>query len=111
MARVGDAGCGPPAGAVADPTDVSRAAVLFSALADPVRLRILSAIVEGGEVCACHLEGPLARSQPTISHHTSRLAEVGLIEGERRGRWVHWRARPEALAELRGLLEHLAERA
>lgn len=70
----------------------SALAEVFAALADPVRLRIFSLIASQGEVCSCHLEAPLRRSQPTISHHTSRLAAAGLIVGEKRGRWTWWRA-------------------
>ena len=49
-----------------------------------------------GEVCSCNLEGPLGKSQPTVSHHTRVLAEAGLIEGEKRGRWTWWRVVPNA---------------
>src|SRR5262245_61065669 len=71
--------------------DASDLARVFAALADPVRLRILSLVAAQGEVCSCNLLEPLARSQPTVSHHTKVLADVGLIEGEKRGRWVWWR--------------------
>lgn len=73
---------------------------VLAALADPVRLRLLSIVGTQGEVCSCDLEGPLARSQPTVSHHTRVLAEAGLIVGEKRGRWTWWRAAPEQLAAL-----------
>jgi len=77
----------------------------FAALADPVRLRLLSLVVAAGEVCSCDLLEPLGKAQPTISHHTRVLAEAGLIVGEKRGRWVWWRLVPEHLAELRLALE------
>ena len=76
----------------------------FAALADPVRLRLLSLVAAAGEVCSCDLEAPLGKSQPTISHHTKALAEAGLIVGEKRGRWVWWRVVPERLEELRRAL-------
>lgn len=69
-------------------------ATLFALLSDPIRLRIVSMMVDGHEVCACHLEAPLAKSQPTISHHLSRLAAAGVVTGERRGRWIYWRLTP-----------------
>lgn len=75
-------------------------AQLFSALSDPIRLRMLSLIADEEEVCSCALEGPLHKSQPTISHHTRILCEAGLIVGERRGRWMWWRAVPERLAQI-----------
>jgi ArsR family transcriptional regulator len=76
----------------------------FAALGDPVRLRLLSMIATSGEVCSCELTAPLGRSQPTISHHTKILADAGLIEGDKRGRWVWWRVVPDAMADLRQAL-------
>ena len=84
--------------------DAETAAPLMGALADPIRLRLLSIVASQGEVCSCHLESPLGKSQPTISHHTRILAEAGLIEGEKRGKWTWWRVVPERLAEMRRLL-------
>ena len=77
---------------------------VFAALGDPVRLRLLSIVATEGEVCSCNLEAPLAKSQPTVSHHTRVLAEAGLIEGEKRGRWVWWRVVPAQMERLRSLL-------
>lgn len=77
---------------------------VFAALGDPVRLRLLSLVAEGGEVCSCDLEDPLGKSQPTISHHTKALADAGLLVGEKRGRWMMWRVVPERLAALRAAL-------
>jgi ArsR family transcriptional regulator, arsenate/arsenite/antimonite-responsive transcriptional repressor len=79
-------------------------AQLLTALADPVRLRILSMLIAADEVCSCELEGPLARSQPTISHHTRLLAKAGLITGDKRGKWTWWRLNPDRLAEIRAAL-------
>jgi ArsR family transcriptional regulator len=76
----------------------------FAALADPIRLRLLSFIAAAGEVCSCDLLVPLDRSQPTISHHTKVLADAGLITGEKRGRWVWWSVVPARVAELRDAL-------
>jgi ArsR family transcriptional regulator len=76
----------------------------FAALADPVRLRLLSLIAAEDEVCSCNLLEPLGKSQPTVSHHTKTLAEAGLIEGEKRGRWVYWRVVPQQVAALRAAL-------
>ncbi|MEO9181555.1 MAG: metalloregulator ArsR/SmtB family transcription factor [Acidimicrobiales bacterium] len=73
-------------------------ALIFAALADPVRLRLLSLIGSSDEMCSCNLEVPLGKSQPTISHHTRILAEAGLITGDKRGRWTYWRSVPERAA-------------
>lgn len=92
---------------LAAPLDEAQAATLargFAALADPVRLRLLSLIAAEDEVCACNLLEPLGKAQPTVSHHTKTLAEAGLIVGEKRGRWVYWRVVPEQVAALRDAL-------
>jgi ArsR family transcriptional regulator len=77
---------------------------VLGALADPVRLRLLSLVASRTEICSCDLEGPLAKSQPTISHHTKVLAEAGLLVGEKRGRWMWWRVAPDRLSAVRAAL-------
>src|SRR5437764_12627804 len=84
--------------------DAAELAKVFAALGDPVRLRLLSLVAAGGEVCSCDLEDPLGKSQPTISHHTKALADAGLITGEKRGRWMMWRIVPDRLDALRAAL-------
>lgn len=77
-------------------------APMLSALADPVRLRMVSMLLAapGGTSCGCDLEGPLGLSQPTVSHHLKVLREAGLVTGEKRGRWVHYRVVAERLTEI-----------
>ncbi len=87
-----------------DEDEASELASVLGALADPVRLRLLSLVASRVEVCSCDLEAPLRRSQPTVSHHTKVLAEAGLIVGEKRGRWVWWRVEPTRLAAVRKAL-------
>jgi ArsR family transcriptional regulator len=78
----------------------------FAALADPVRLRLLSLLAtsEDGAVCACDLVEPVARSQPTVSHHLKILREAGLVTSEKRGTNVLYAAVPAALEQLRDAL-------
>jgi ArsR family transcriptional regulator len=78
----------------------------FAALADPVRLRLLSCIASAGgdEVCACDLGEVVDRSQPTISHHMKILHDAGLITRDKRGLWVWYRIVPERLDALRAVL-------
>lgn len=87
-----------------DEHDAHEMAHVLAALADPVRLRMLSLIASRSEVCSCDLEGPLDRSQPTVSHHTKVLADAGLIAGEKRGRWTWWRLDSDRLAAVRRAL-------
>ncbi len=78
----------------------------FAALADPIRLRLLSFIASANadEVCACDLLEPSGRSQPTVSHHMKILIEAGLIMREKRGLWVWYRVVPTRLDALRVVL-------
>jgi ArsR family transcriptional regulator len=96
--------CSPLGESVLSESEALGAAAVFGALGDPVRLRMLSLIAAAPEVCSCALEGPLAKSQPTISHHTRILAEAGLIEGEKRGRWMWWHVVPSQLNEVARIL-------
>jgi ArsR family transcriptional regulator, arsenate/arsenite/antimonite-responsive transcriptional repressor len=77
---------------------------VLGALADPVRLRLLSLVASRDEICSCDLEAPLGKSQPTVSHHTKVLAEAGLLVGEKRGRWMWWRVDSRRLAAVRQAL-------
>jgi len=102
---IDDAACGPVVTTVPlAEADASALASVLSALADPVRLRLLSVVAAQGEVCSCHLQEPLGRSQPTISHHTRVLADAGLIEGDKRGKWTWWRIVPDRLTFVRDAL-------
>src|SRR3954451_9632163 len=83
-----------------------RIAPLLKALADPVRLRLLSLVAShrGGESCVCDLNDAFELSQPTISHHLKVLHESGLLDRTKRGVWVYYRVQPDALANLGALL-------
>ena len=98
--------CAPLAAAPLDEVDAAELARAFAALGDPARLRILSLLASAadGEVCVCDLVDPIGRSQPTVSHHLKVLSDAGLIEGDKRGRWVWYRVVPGRLARLRDVL-------
>jgi ArsR family transcriptional regulator len=87
-----------------DDEEAVELARVLAALADPVRLRLLSIVAARGEVCSCDLESPLGKSQPTISHHTRVLSDAGLLTGEKRGRWTWWQVVPGRLATVRRAL-------
>lgn len=98
------------ASVLAAPLDTADAAELaggFSALADPVRLRLLSILAAApeGEVCVCDFVEPLAKSQPTVSHHLKILSEAGLVQGDRRGKWVWYSLNRGRLAELKAAID------
>ena len=77
--------------------------LLLQAAADPTRLAMLRQLSGDGPVCACDLDGGREISQPTISHHLKVLREAGWIRGERRGTWIWYSLRPEAIARFRYL--------
>ena len=81
-------------------------APLLKALADPVRLRLMSLVAshQGGEACVCDLGDAFDLTQPTISHHLKVLHEAGLLDREKRGVWVYYRASTQALAGLGALI-------
>jgi ArsR family transcriptional regulator, arsenate/arsenite/antimonite-responsive transcriptional repressor len=86
--------------------EAEQVAPLLKALADPVRLRLMSLVAShpGGEVCACDLGGEFDLSQPTISHHLKVLHDAGLVDRDKRGVWVYYRARTDALLNLSALI-------
>jgi ArsR family transcriptional regulator len=101
-----EACCTPLLAAPLTATDADELAMAFKALADPVRLQLLSLIAAApaGTACSCDLEEPVGKSQPTVSHHLSLLADAGLITKEKVGRWVNCTVVPERLAALRDVL-------
>src|SRR5881227_2938450 len=94
--------CAPLDQAVPSADDADRLAGQFAALADPVRLRLLSLLATSadGAICACDLVEPLGRSQPTVSHHLKVLYEAGLVDRDKRGSWIWYRVVPERLDAL-----------
>lgn len=100
----GDLCCSSVVDAPLSENEAAELARVLGALADPVRLRLLSLVASQIEICSCDLETPLAKSQPTVSHHTKVLADAGLLVGEKRGRWMWWRVDPTRLASVRAAL-------
>ncbi|WP_030518577.1 helix-turn-helix transcriptional regulator [Nocardia sp. NRRL WC-3656] len=104
VALAAPAGCAPTptVGHALTGAEATELAVIFKALADPVRLRVLSAIAarDGGEACVCDVSDGLDVTQPTISHHLKVLREAGLVTSERRASWVYYRVVPQALERL-----------
>lgn len=95
---------------LAAPLDADEAQALargFSALGDPVRLRVLSmlAAAPAGEICVCDFVTPLGKTQGTISHHLKILSNAGLVHGDRRGKWVWYSLDHHRLTAIRTALE------
>jgi ArsR family transcriptional regulator len=98
--------CAPLSARPLSAEQAEQVAPLLKALADPVRLRLMSLVAShpGGEICACELGESFDLSQPTISHHLKVLYDAGLVDRDKRGVWVYHRARAEALASLGTLI-------
>jgi ArsR family transcriptional regulator len=103
---IAEACCAPLAAAVLDEDQAADLAAVLKALADPVRLRLVSIIASApaGEVCACDLPALLDRSQPTVSHHLTQLVRAGLINREQRGKWAWFSIRADGFAAIRAAL-------
>lgn len=84
--------------------DAAELAGVLKALADPVRLRLVSIVASAGEACACDLPELLDRSQPTVSHHLSQLVKAGILEREQRGKWAWFRVNADRIAQVRAVL-------
>jgi ArsR family transcriptional regulator len=91
--------CSAVTGGALDIAAAERIARVFKALGDPTRVRLLSLIAaaDGGEACLCDLTGPVALSQPTVSHHMKLLVDAGVVTREQRGKWAYYRIVNDAL--------------
>lgn len=110
LQSVTDPACCPPAeGPALDAEAAKQQALVFKALGDPNRLRLLSIIkaARSGSTCVCDLTEPLDLSQPTVSHHLKILVEAGLLQREKRGTWAYFSLTPGALDDVAGLLANL----
>lgn len=98
--------CPPVLHSVLGKRDAEELAKTLKALADPVRLRLLSflATQPEGEACVCHVIEPVGLSQPTVSHHLKLMHTAGLLERDKRGAWVYYRVVPERLEAVRAAL-------
>ncbi len=98
--------CAPLAREPLSPGGADELAPLFKAVADPLRLRLLSLIAchAGGESCVCDLTEAFDVTAPTVSYHLRILREAGLISSERRGTWVYYRVNPAVLARMSAVL-------
>lgn len=74
--------------------DERRIALIFKALCDENRIRILK-LLRTGEKCACKLLEELDVTQPTLSHHMKILCDSGLVVGRKEGKWMHYCISPE----------------
>jgi DNA-binding transcriptional ArsR family regulator len=84
-------------------TSVDPDVLLLQAVADPTRLAIIRQLSADGQVCACDFSDCCGVSQPTVSHHLKVLREAGWIGSERRGTWIWYSLRPDAVTRFADL--------
>ncbi|CAN7165857.1 metalloregulator ArsR/SmtB family transcription factor [Pseudarthrobacter oxydans] len=101
--------CGPSDKPVLGIEEAQRKALVFKALADPNRLRLLSIVKaeDSGESCVCDLTEPLDLGQPTVSHHLKILVEAGILHREKRGTWAYYSLVPGVMDDIAGILAAL----
>jgi ArsR family transcriptional regulator len=100
-----DTCCLPTSVPRADQARAEQIAETAKLLSDPIRVQVLGLLRDAdGEVCQCHLQPLFSVSQPTMSHHLKKLADAGLVEVERRGRWAYYSINDDALEVLRSWL-------
>jgi ArsR family transcriptional regulator, arsenate/arsenite/antimonite-responsive transcriptional repressor len=93
--------CSSVAAAPMSEDDALEVAVRLKALADPVRVRLMSLLLTADEVCTCELAPAVGVTEATVSHHLRVLKKAGLVgDGERRGMNVYYRASLDALGAL-----------
>ena len=105
MADPTSACCTPLVGSSLSAAQAEQIIPLLKALADPVRLRLVSLIASSasGEACVCDLNEAFDQTQATISHHLKVLHSAGVLDRDKRGIWVYYAVRPEALDAVAGL--------
>lgn len=99
--------CSPVAAGPADDGAALEIALRLKALADPVRVKLVSMLFasDSGEECTCDLAAAVDLAESTVSHHLSQLRRAGFVESERRGMNVYHRARRESLVALCSVLD------
>jgi ArsR family transcriptional regulator len=99
--------CSPVAAGPLDDDAALEIALRLKALADPVRVKLVSLLFSSndGAVCSCDLATAVGVTESTVSHHLSQLRRAGLVESERRGMNVYHRARRESLVALCTVLD------
>lgn len=83
----------------ADMTDLASAAVLFKAMADPIRLKLVALVrsAPDQEACFCDLRDHFDVPQSSLSHHLKILVQAGVLSRERRGTWSWYSLRPNSM--------------
>jgi ArsR family transcriptional regulator len=96
--------CNPPATAAVADRAAESLAMMFKALSDPARVKIMSLLLNTDEICACDVATAIGKTAATASHHLKLLRDAGLVIGDKRGTWIFYRAVPGRLTTIRDTL-------
>ena len=105
--RVEPAGCCSPTMSAAERTRAKEAAEVFAALGDPIRMQIVQLLAREPALCVCEIQQAFDLVQPTISHHLRLLRKAGLLGSEKRGTWVYYFLRRDAVKQSAGYMLEL----
>lgn len=98
--------CTPLGSGTISPRAAETTAVLFKALSDPHRVRIVNLLANAAEpVCVCDITEEVELAQPTVSFHLKKLVSAGLLDREQRGVWAYYSLNPEALDRLTAIVD------
>ena len=98
--------CAPLAAPALSDEEADATALLYRALADPARVRIVNLLATAAEpICLCELIEPVGLAQATVSHHLKKLTDAGLLDREERGKWAYFSINSEAMARLASLAD------
>lgn len=98
--------CRPLAAETLEDGEAEATAQLFKALADPARVKIVNRLAQsGGPVCVCEFMPLLGLSQATVSFHLAKLARVGLLKREQRGKWAYFSLNAESAGRLASIVQ------
>ncbi|MEG1750313.1 MAG: metalloregulator ArsR/SmtB family transcription factor [Raoultibacter sp.] len=82
-------------------------ALLFKALSDANRVKIVKMISEQNELCACKILDELGITQPTLSHHMKVLCSCNLVKCRKEGKWIHYSLNRKTVVEVRSFIDSL----
>ena len=83
--------------------------VVFKALGDPIRIRIVEMLAQNGEMCVCKIMENLSMTQPAVSHHLASLKNAGVVHPRKQGQWVHYSLCRPAISEIGDFLQGVLE--
>lgn len=85
-------------------------AVVFHALSDPTRLRIIKLLAMQGRLCACEIQAAIGESQSLTSYHMGLLKKAGIVKAEKHGVWAYYRLSSPMVISIISVADKIATR-